>query len=156
MKKWIVVGIVIILVMIWQTVDTYQVAIEPKQSGEEHAIIKAKEKVGLNQISNVSTYYGNKVYSVVKGMDDLKRQLIVWVPSKGEKMIVKEASEGISEQRAIQILQKRQNPKKIIKVVLGMEKKTPIWEITYIDQHNRYSFYYLDFESGKFIKRYSL
>lgn len=156
MKKWIFIVILLLIVIAWQSVDTYQGAIKQKKSSEAHAIMVAKEEAGLQQITGVNTYYGTNVYSVVRGTDDLSRKLIVWVPSKKGNLIVKESSDGISKNNALQILKDNQHPKKIINIVLGIEENQPIWEITYIDQRNRYSFYYIDFESGKFIKRYSL
>ena len=68
---------------------------------------------------------------------------------------MKEQNEGISQEKAVAKLTAERDPKEIVSVRLGMEKGLPLWEITYIDQENRYSFYYLSFEDGTFIRRYS-
>ncbi|WP_257063101.1 hypothetical protein [Priestia megaterium] len=40
---------------------------------------------------------------------------------------------------------------------LGIENKKPLWEVTYVDKDKKHlTYYYLDFSSGEFIKRYSL
>ena len=41
-------------------------------------------------------------------------------------------------------------------VKLGFENDVPLWEVTYIDDDNRYSYYYLEFKDGKFLRRYSI
>ena len=43
-----------------------------------------------------------------------------------------------------------------MKVKLGFENDVPLWEVTYIDDDNRYSYYYLEFKDGKFLRRYSI
>ena len=41
-------------------------------------------------------------------------------------------------------------PKQIVKVKLGAENDIPLWEITYIDQEDRYTYYYLEFQNGEY------
>jgi uncharacterized protein YpmB len=78
-----------------------------------------------------------------------------WVPEKTGNVIVKKIKSGVSKQEAIAKLKAERNPKEIISAKLGMEKGVPLWELTYIDDDNRYSFYYLSFKDGTFLKRYS-
>ena len=40
--------------------------------------------------------------------------------------------------------------KEILKVKLGVENNIPLWEVTYIDDDNRYSYYNLAFQDGQF------
>lgn len=67
-----------------------------------------------------------------------------------------EKSEGISEKKAIQIVASERKPKEFVKVKLGAENDVPLWEITYIDQEGRYTYYYLEFQDGKYAGYYSI
>lgn len=77
----------------------------------------------------------------------------------------KEKSEGISEKEALQRTieqvgddskEHKSKPKEILKIKLGFENNIPLWEVTYIDDENRYSYYYLAFKDGQFLRRYSI
>ncbi|MFP3393521.1 peptidase M4, partial [Brevibacillus sp. SIMBA_076] len=50
----------------------------------------------------------------------------------------------------------KSKPKEILKAKLGFENNIPLWEVTYIDDDNRYSYYYLEFKDGNFLRRYSI
>lgn len=156
MKKWILFLSLFFIIIFWQSFDIYQKAVAPKKLTEKQAVNIARDQADLQTIQNVTSYYGNKSYSVVKGLNDKDEKMIVWVPQNGEILTIRKASSGISKEEAVNILQKDQQPNKIVKAVLGLEKGIPVWEITYLDEQNRYSFYYIDFQHGKFIKRYSL
>lgn len=73
--------------------------------------------------------------------------------------IVRKKSEGISEKEALQRTieqvgddskEHKSKPKEILKIKLGFENNIPLWEVTYIDDENRYSYYYLAFKDGQF------
>lgn len=155
MKKWNVFLSICIGVIIWQAVSVYDAALEPKQSLIETAKERAKQKVSFAHIQDIYTYYGEKAYVVLVGTDRKGTKKIAWVPEKGGQIVVKRAERGMTEQEAIEQLKAKRHPKEIVSAKLGMEKGVPLWELTYIDQDNRYSFYYISFEDGTFLKRYS-
>ncbi len=155
MKKWGIVFFVLLCIIIWQTVNVYYAAMEPKQSLQAKAMKRAAHKVSFTHIDDIYTYYGEKTYVVFVGENRKGKKYIVWVPEKKGRVIVKRADRGITKQEAIEKLKAERNPKEIISAKLGMEKGVPLWELTYIDQDNRYSFYYVSFEDGTFLKRYS-
>ncbi|AKS38645.1 copper amine oxidase [Anoxybacillus gonensis] len=135
-------------------IHAYSEAVSSKNESEQRAV-KQAEKKGIVQVTDVYTYRGNDVYVIVTGKDDEGEQWIVWVTEKGKVAVMHRASEGITKQEALSSV-KPYRPKTVISVKLGMEKGIPLWEITYIDEQNRYSFYYVRFEDGAFLKRYHL
>ncbi|MBB5323368.1 uncharacterized protein YpmB [Anoxybacillus tepidamans] len=155
MKKWSILFFVFLCIVIWLTVSVYRAAMDPKQSLIEKARERAAQKVSFAYIDDTYTYYGEKTYVVLVGTDRKGTKKIAWVPEKGEHIVVKRAKSGITKQQAIEKLKAERNPKEIVSTKLGMEKGVPLWELTYIDQDNRYSFYYISFEDGAFLKRYS-
>jgi uncharacterized protein YpmB len=154
-KKWAIWLLLLLGWTVWLFADAYHAAISSKEESEQKAIERAKEEGDLTTIIDVDTYRGNETYVVVIGENEEHEKMVVWVPEKGDDIEVKPLSAGISEKEALAILKTEYSPKKVISAKLGMEKGIPLWEITYIDEQDRYSFYYVRFEDGAFIKRYS-
>ncbi|OQP03167.1 peptidase M4 [Geobacillus sp. 44B] len=155
MRKWTILLFIFLCLAIWQAVSVYQDALWPKQSMEAKALERAKEKVAFAQIDRIYTYHGEEAYIVFVGKTKKGKKYVVWVPEKKGKIVIKRAESGITEAEAIAALKAERHPKKIISARLGMEKGVPLWELTYIDQYDRYSFYYVSFTDGTFLKRYS-
>jgi uncharacterized protein YpmB len=156
------------IIIIWQASHIYHVSISFQKNGENKAIAYAEEKVkALSSITDVEYYHGRLAYTVLYGTDDNKEDIIVWVPdSKNGKLITKKASEGWSMEKVKKYVIANQNPLKLIDIRLGAEvikdnrtnrtETTPLWEVTYIDQEKRYTYYFMKFVDGSFVKRYSL
>ncbi|MBC6975527.1 DUF5590 domain-containing protein [Bacillus sp. Xin] len=156
MKKWIFAIIIVIVAIGLYGVHVYNATMEKKIPKESKVVEIAKEKAKLTKVKNVEYYNGKSSYTVVQGVDEKGEKIIVWVPEKKGDVLVKKQSEGISEKDALQIVTKEQKPKQFLKVKLGAENNVPLWEVTYIDDENRYTYYYLAFQDGKFLKRYSI
>ncbi|WP_410981976.1 DUF5590 domain-containing protein [Bacillus cereus] len=156
MKKWIFAIIIVIVAIGLYGVHVYNATMEKKIPKESKVVEIAKEKAKLTKVKNVEYYNGKSSYAVVQGVDEKGEKIIVWVPEKKGDVLVKKQSEGISEKDALQIVTKEQKPKQFLKVKLGAENNVPLWEVTYIDDENRYTYYYLAFQDGKFLKRYSI
>ncbi|ABO67460.1 MULTISPECIES: DUF5590 domain-containing protein [Geobacillus] len=156
MKKWGWLALIFLGILIWQAWSIYGEAMVPKRSMVEKAFARAKEAVGLVDVKKVYTYYGDEACTVFIGRTKQEEtDVVVWVPEKKGDIVVKKANSGISEAEARAILQRDRHPQRVIDVTLGMEKGVPLWELTYIDAEGRYSFYYLHFADGSFLKRYS-
>lgn len=158
MKKW---GIIISLFVILAGLgagNLYFKALQPKREAEEQAAQKAKKAYDLKEISSTDTYYGSDTYYIVKAKNKKNEKVIVWVPKNEKKhdMIVRKEKSGISRDNVISIVQKERSPEKIKTVRLGMENELPIWEVTYVDEKNSFTYYYVDFQTGEFLKRYSM
>ncbi|WP_243521375.1 DUF5590 domain-containing protein [Bacillus pseudomycoides] len=156
MKKWIFAIIIVIVAIGLYGVHVYNATMEKKIPKESKVVEIAKEKAKLTKVKSVDYFNGESSYAVVQGVDEKGEKIIVWVPEKKGDVLVKKQSEGISEKDALQIVAKEQKPKQFLKAKLGAENNVPLWEVTYIDDENRYIYYYLAFQDGKFLKRYSI
>ncbi|WP_212935392.1 cell wall elongation regulator TseB-like domain-containing protein [Bacillus hominis] len=165
MKKWIFAIIIVIVASGIYGAYVYNKAMEKKIPKESKSVEIAKEKAKLTNVKSVDYYNGESSYTVVQGTDEKGEQLIVWVPEKKGETIIRKKSEGISEKDALQRTieqvgdeskEPKSKPKEILKVKLGVENNIPLWEVTYIDDDNRYSYYNLAFQDGQFLKRYSI
>ncbi|CAI8700577.1 Peptidase M4 [Bacillus sp. IT-79MI2] len=156
MKKWIFTIIIVIVAIGLYGVHVYNATMEKKIPKESKVVEIAKEKAKLTKVKTVDYYNGKSSYAVVQGVDEKGEQIIVWVPEKKGNVLVRKKNEGISEKKALQIVAGERKPKELVKAKLGAENDVPLWEITYIDQEGRYTYYYLEFQDGKYAGYYSI
>jgi len=153
MKKWVfTVVIVVLTAVIWQAFSIYH-GIEANLNHKyASAARKAKNTYHLKKILHVSYYDGTKAYDVVKGVNQKGKKVYVWVPNGKGKLFSEKASQGWSKAKVMQYVKNKLHPKRVISVKLGAEQTIPAWEITYIDQKGNYSFYYLRFDNGEWMR----
>ncbi|MRX70965.1 hypothetical protein GJU40_02130 [Bacillus lacus] len=130
----------------------YQTAMKQKTSGHSAAAETAAANGNVAGISSVNSFYGQEHYYVISGTAEDGTEVYAWVKDESEpEVIVKEKASGISKENAQSIIQ-QYNPKRITGIQLGMEKNIPLWEVKYIDEHDRYTYDYIDFTTGDIIK----
>jgi uncharacterized protein YpmB len=154
-KKWILMMVGILLIAAWQAYYLYTETQAKPQSKEARAIEIAKKAKGLKSISNVEHFYKNETYYVVEGKNEHGTDMIVWV-GKDEHVFSDIANGGLKEQQMIDYVKKNYDAEKIIDSRLGMEDEIPLWEVTFIDSQDRYTYYYGYFETGKRYEIYRL
>jgi uncharacterized protein YpmB len=152
-RKWILSGIGILLLIIALFSIVYIRALNPVKLAEEKAIAAANKKVKLVEIQDVQIYNGNETYYVLKGINQQKQKVIVWVSAKNGDVTVRKAKDGITQQQAVTKLLQEENPQKIISVKLAMIKKQQCWEIYYLSHNNLINYYYVDFETGEWLRK---
>lgn len=153
MRKWVLSGIGILLLIIALFSIVYLRALNPVKLAEEKAIAAANKKVKLVEIQDVQIYNGNETYYVLKGINQQKQKVIVWVSAKNGDVTVRKAKDGITQQQAVTKLLQEENPQKIISVKLAMIKKQECWEIYYLSHNNLINYYYVDFETGEWLRK---
>lgn len=152
MKKivWIISSVVafVLLIGIISFTWIYQIAMGQREQGHEAAIERAKEQANIVQVEQVETFVGKEKQFIVEGKNKQNETIYVWVPaSKKEKVIAKKAKEGITSNQAVQAVQK-ENTVKLKEVKLAREGDVLLWEVTYLNENNQYSFSYVDFSTG--------
>ncbi|XJZ26017.1 DUF5590 domain-containing protein [Bacillota bacterium Lsc_1132] len=153
MKKWILIFIVFVVVLLGVFAKVYFTAREPVKAAEKKAIAMAEKKVKLAEVNDFHLYHGLETVDVIEGKNSKGEKIIVWIPEKSQKVIVKNAKSGLSKADAIQKLMQEKNPKKIVSVRLGMEKNIPFWEIYYLSDNNLINYYYVHFQTGEWLKK---
>ncbi|MCA0162393.1 MULTISPECIES: cell wall elongation/penicillin-binding protein regulator TseB [Bacillus] len=154
MKKivWIISSIaaLVLLIGIISFSWIYQMAMGQKEEGHEAAIERAKKQASLAQVEQVDTFVGKEKQFIVEGKNKQNEAIYVWVPaSKKEKVIAKKAKEGITSNQAVQAVQKENTISKLKNVQLAREGDVLLWEVTYLNENNQYSFSYVDFTTGR-------
>ncbi|MHC5253103.1 cell wall elongation regulator TseB-like domain-containing protein [Listeria kieliensis] len=128
---------------------------KPLKKEEATALSRIEGNVDLKKQDQFYLYNGTKeTYYVLTGENKAGKKIIVWVPKKKSgEILVKYASDGISEKKAREIVKAKKNPAKILKVTLGMEEGIPLWEVSYLDKDDRLGYYDMSFSEGKWLRQ---
>ncbi|MFJ7725581.1 DUF5590 domain-containing protein [Neobacillus sp. NPDC097160] len=153
MKKWIVFLVLFVVAIIGMLIKVYFSSVEPVKAAEQKAVTLANKEVQMKEVQDFHIYNGLETINVIEGKNKKGEKIIVWIPDKSKKVIVKKAKNGLSKEEAIQKLLQEKKPKKIISVRLGMEKNIPLWEIYYRSENNLINYYYVHFETGEWLKK---
>ena len=158
MKKWIIIGIIAMVVLLTGvSVYAYSAVRAPLTEGYEQARQTILDSGELQSVADVSYFHGEDSFFVVMGLDAEGDQAIAWVPQDQEdSTTVLKESDGITPEEAQSITESAVNASKIQSVKLGKEGNTALYEVKYLTESNQQGYYYLTFQDGSFIKRYSL
>lgn len=141
------------LIVIGTFYKIYFSAIEPVKIAEKKAVAIAERKVSISKVDDFHLYNGVETVDVIECKNKKGEDLIIWIPEKSKKIIIKRAKSGLSKEDAIRKLEESGNPRKIVSVQLGMENNIPFWEIYYLSKNNLINYYYVHFETGEWLKK---
>lgn len=160
----LIVSIVIVVILV-STIFIFRSALAHKTDG--HALAEQMAmKNGVKNIEEVSTYNSDHVYYVVKGKNQKNQKVIAFVPkdeSKKVKIVLEK--NGLSKKEVLQLVSSYDDdkkPKEIISVEIGYDDSEkpkwdiPVWEVRYVDQKNRYTYFIVSFSDRKVYKAYSI
>ncbi|WP_051314693.1 DUF5590 domain-containing protein [Alteribacter aurantiacus] len=182
MKRWtIFTGITLFIITFSSLIWLFSSVQSNKNETFEGSIEYALSNDLITEYSNVSYYNGRRSYHIIDGVDQEGDDVYVWIESiqdeqesyssvfeesDEEENVEDEVSEprtyirkqedGISASQARQIAEQHLGIDEFKQVRLGMIGQTPVYEIVYIDTEDRYSFYYISFEEGDYIRHYQL
>ncbi|WP_050615395.1 cell wall elongation regulator TseB-like domain-containing protein [Bacillus testis] len=160
MKKWIWIISLLIILIIGYVIASFMVGVKGHTKEEEKGIALAKEKGGLESVSEFYKFNGKKAYYVAIGKDSKGVKQVVWIPKKGDDpaILKRKYSEGVTRS---EILEKANslNPAKIISAKIGMiefkgDKNREIWEVVFKDDKGKLNYYYYDFFTGEMLRNY--
>ena len=154
-KKWILVIVGLVFLAGWQAYYLYNEVNAKPEKKEAEAVEVAKKEENLASIKNVDHFFKNETYYVVEGENEDGRDMIVWV-GEDKKVYSESAKKGLSEGQMIDYVKANHDAKEIIDIRLGMEDEIPLWEVVYLDDQDRYTYYYGYFETGKRYEIYRL
>jgi uncharacterized protein YpmB len=154
MKKLVFILVIIVLIMLGFFSKIYLSSIKPVKIAEKKAIALAEKKVKMSKVDDFHIYNRTETVYVIEGKNEHNEKIIIWIPEKSKQVVVIKAKDGITKGEAVQRLEDTKNPKKIVTARLGMLDNIPSWEIYYQSDNNLINYYYIDFETGEWLKKY--
>ncbi|MBP3040141.1 DUF5590 domain-containing protein [Bacillaceae bacterium Marseille-Q3522] len=151
-KKIIIIAFITLAVFTGIAVNLYLRAVAPVHAAEQKAREIAAQQTSLQKIERFTLYNGSETYYVLEGKDESGDDIIAWIPENEGDITEKNASDGITEQEAVDELLQEADPEEIVDIRLGMENNTPLWEIYYRTGDNLMNYYYVNFETGEKVK----
>ncbi|MFC4617775.1 DUF5590 domain-containing protein [Camelliibacillus cellulosilyticus] len=150
MKKWLIIGLVVLIFIIWQGIAIYRDALSDKNSGNHFAVEQAEAQYDIRKIKSVTPFYGKQAYHVVEATLQNNSSVYIWVPDKksDHRLKMLPISSGFSKAEILHAFKAQVPYKRIISTSLGMIDDQPAWEIVYIDNESHYVFSYYDFHNG--------
>ncbi|HWO76365.1 MAG TPA: DUF5590 domain-containing protein [Bacillus sp. (in: firmicutes)] len=155
MKKWINLGLgLFVLAGIAISILLY-FSIQPYKDKEELAFSAALEKSSLKTAEEFDWFRYKEEYFIVTGKNQAGEETIVWMDAENLTVVAEyQASEGISKEEVLQSFQDEWDISEVIDIKLGYADKRPLWELTFIDKNNRYTFLQVSFLTGDWIRYY--
>ncbi|UCZ54814.1 DUF5590 domain-containing protein [Bacillus shivajii] len=164
MRTWLIsIGAVLLTAGIVFFYFMYSATAGPLNDRQEEIKAFALSETELTSVNDISYYHGSRSYQVFYGVDDNDEDIIVWVEeiehkeddeNQSRRVFVRSQSDGISKDKVEQIAYDRLNVVSLINIRLGIIGNTPVYEVVYIDDADRHSFYYLTFKDGSYIRHY--
>jgi uncharacterized protein YpmB len=149
-------AIIIITIVVWQGTHYYSLINQPLINAQNNARIFVEENTDVNNIIEIDFYHGTEAYHILSGINGVGEEVIAWVPYTLDDYLIKRQDEGLSYNEVYEFAMRELNPQKIISIKLGMENFIPLYEIIYKDQQGRYSYYFISFTDGTYLKHYHL
>ncbi|MGJ9382005.1 DUF5590 domain-containing protein [Salipaludibacillus sp. CF4.18] len=169
MKAWIMsISIMIIVGFLAFGYYLYQVTTDPLEARENVAIQLAGEQVDIAEVREAEYYHGRRSYQVVDAIDSEGNELYIWVEEVNQSdedesneseveptIVVRDHTEGLTKDEVTSLSQEELSMSRLKSVRLGMIGSTPVYEVNYLDDTDRHSFYYVTFEDGTYIRHYN-
>lgn len=149
------IGVFLSLVIIWQAVLFFTEVKEPVHEGSQKALQYLLDNIEVEEIIDWNFYHGTETYYVFQVTNN-DEKLIIWVQEDLQSYTIKEQSSGLSYEEVFNFVETELQPMKLISIKLGMENTIPLYEIIYKDQKGRYSYYFIAFSDGSYLKNYHL
>lgn len=162
MKKWLFFTMLLLFgFLIWQGYVFFQNVLEPQKLQADKAANIIKRTYDVKEIHKITNYSGlSKSFQVAEVTTAADQKVYIWVSDNGKETFIMNVKEGLSKEEVLEDLKAKENPKQIIRVTPGLEgsknNRLPVWEIVFLDQKNRYTFYYVNLRTGEYLQSYRL
>ena len=156
MKKWfITISVITIVFVIAISAFVYYIVRAPLEQGYEQAERYVVGQHILDEVDTITYYHGTEPFYVLHGKRE-GEEIIVWIQQSFDQVVSRKVSEGITVEEALSKAKADLNISSVERIRLGFERDVPIYEVVFVDKENRQGYYYVTFDDGTFMKRYSL
>ncbi|MGE7091763.1 DUF5590 domain-containing protein [Lysinibacillus sp. NPDC048646] len=155
MKNWLIfISVFMVSLSLVISILVFWKAEAPFRSIEEQAEQLALDAKALAVVSESYTYNGKNSYVTVFGVDEYGEKKAIFVPTNLEEDSIQEVflKDGITEKQALSVFKDEGNVQKVLHMKLGYEEPGVVWEITYLNNHDKLNYVYILFEDGDWVK----
>ncbi|MFD1672218.1 DUF5590 domain-containing protein [Agrilactobacillus yilanensis] len=149
-KHWLYAGIVVVLLSTIYII--YHVGVAPYKDNQAQAIKIAKQHADLKTPQTFYLYNRNGQNWTVGGLDKKNHKIFVIINSNNKNIVILDQSAGISQQKAVNKVIARYDPKQIHNVALGLYHKKPVWEVTFQNKNHTIGYETIDFKTGHVVQ----
>lgn len=155
MLNWIkFLSVFLLTLFVTIAIIVFYQAEKPFANMRETAMEAAVKEGKLEKAERAEIYHGSASVVSVYGTDEEGKGRIVLVDEEtGEIIRAVNPGKGITKQEAADIVKKEGGVKKILHTILGSQKDTLFWEVTYQGEDDSLNYVYLHFEDGRWWKR---
>ncbi|MYL48496.1 hypothetical protein GLV98_03330 [Halobacillus litoralis] len=140
------------ILFLWVYIDVNQ----DRKEGHPQAEAIAQEQGGLTRIDHVSTYHGQREFHIVQGTKESNEASILFIDIK-EKTILDEVSreDVLSSEEMRSRWENTCSNCTFKDIQYGFEENEPVFQLTYIDEQNRYVLDYFTLQGEAFDQRFA-
>lgn len=144
--------IFVILIIGYFFIIYYQI-LNDKHDGYDSAVNYILSETNVNEITDVTYFQEEDGYFIMSGIDDEAEQVFVYLldkePFVKTNVIIVSKNNFIAEDKLLASWQNECTNCELIDMTPAMIKGVPLWEITYIDENNRYVIEYKTKTNGE-------
>ncbi|WP_025026805.1 hypothetical protein [Caldalkalibacillus mannanilyticus] len=154
-RKVMIVGIIIMLLIIWQSVSLYFSVVDNKNS-PLLAATRQMEQEGI-RIEKVDRFHGDQLYIMTKSQDDEGKEWYIASTQEGKVDQIAVQEIKLAEEAVIQAVKNQFSEiQEIQRIHPAYSQKEFSWEVIGIDEKNMMHYIYFRMRDGSFQKRYVL
>lgn len=159
---FLIVFLIIALIVLVYFIYTYNAIQQSKQSGFAKTKSDVLKQTELVEIDHVERFQEIDEYHIVFGKTEENEEQIVFVPktNEDEELTIVNLTDIISKEEIEKQWLSQCKQCKLISIKPAILNQTPLWELTYYDDSNRYVFDYVslydgsDFEKIRFQRKF--
>ncbi|WP_449353913.1 cell wall elongation regulator TseB-like domain-containing protein [Virgibacillus natechei] len=161
-RSWLFWSLLILILLsvscLLYAIFLYHDVMESKTAGVEETKEQILQATSITKIDRIEQFNGADSYHVVFGQNEDNEEKIIFYPLEGnEKTLTTiDKSEVITEESIKTQWMNECNDCDLLNIVPALIDDTPLWEITYNDNSNRYILDYLSIYDGSRYEQYRL
>lgn len=151
-KRIIKVLLAIIAVGLLSFYFFYSRATAPMKRAKNEAVEMAEKYADLASLDKFYWFNREETYFSLTGKNKDNKEIAVIIPQTGERVIVLNQEDGLTEAQAREVIASYRPKQKITDITLGVYDNKNVWEVTTINKSNQINYYLLSFDDGTVIK----
>ncbi|GAY73006.1 cell wall elongation regulator TseB-like domain-containing protein [Lentilactobacillus kosonis] len=147
-RIWIISGIVVLVILFSGFIIFHQ-AERPIANAKSEAIEIAQNSAKMEKVTGFySENLGKHTYYTVAGNDSKGKSIYAIIAKKGGKVTIVNQKAGMTVSQIRNLIEQRQQPKKINSIAITLIKSNPYWIVSYTNKDNKLCFATMSYKTG--------